>query len=101
MSESVQNGEAVLNPDKDIIASESRKLREQMQNLVEEGALRITINMEKVELVDSSGIGVLVGIQNALKNKGGELKIVNVSQDIYKMFKIMRLDKHITISQST
>jgi len=98
MENSSANSETIT-PVGNIIAQASRNLREQMQNLVAQGTIHITIDMKDVELVDSTGIGVFLGIRNMLKGKEGTLKVKNVSDDIYNMFKIMRLDKHIEIIQ--
>ncbi len=87
----------VLKPEGNIIAAASRELREKMQRLIENGARELVIDMSSVELIDSTGIGVLVGIQNTLKTKEGHLKLAKVNSDICKMLKMMRLDRHIEI----
>jgi len=87
--------ETVIKLEGNIIVKESRKLREKILELAEQGTVHITLDIDDVELVDSTGIGVLVGMQNVLRKKDGMLKVINVSSDIMKMFKIMRLDKHI------
>jgi anti-sigma B factor antagonist len=71
-----------------------------MQQMIDSGVTNLIVDMREVELVDSTGIGVLIGIQNNLKLKNGTLKLINVSDDIQKMFRIMRLDKHIEIVNS-
>jgi anti-sigma B factor antagonist len=101
MSGAVQNQNSeTIRPVGNIIAVAARELRQQMQQLIDSGTCHITVDMGSVELVDSTGIGVLIGIQNNLKPKNGTLKLVNVGDDIQKMFKIMRLDKHINIVNS-
>ena len=57
----------------------------------------IVLDLTKVELVDSTGIGFVIRIQNTLEKKEGQLVLMNVHDDIKKMLQIMRLDKHITI----
>jgi anti-anti-sigma factor len=94
------SGTEIIRPVGNIIAVAARELRQQMQQLIESNVLNITIDMTGVELVDSTGIGVLIGIQNNLKVRSGALKLTNVSEDIQKMFKIMRLDKHIDIASA-
>jgi anti-sigma B factor antagonist len=89
-----------VQPQGNIIAIAARELRQRMQQMIDSGVTNLIVDMREVELVDSTGIGVLIGIQNNLKLKNGTLKLINVSDDIQKMFRIMRLDKHIEIVNS-
>jgi len=65
--------------------------------LMEEGTTELTLDMEEVNVIDSTGIGFIIRLQNSLKEKGGALKLCSVNEDIVKMMKIMRLDNHFTI----
>lgn len=98
MSDSAESN--LIHPKGNIIAAVSRELREKMQQMINDGVKEITIDMADVELIDSTGIGVLIGIQNTLNSKSGKLYLKNVCNDIMKMLRIMRLDRHITIVDS-
>ena len=90
--------EAVVVPEKDIVAAEVQNLRTELIDLINSKADRIIIDLSKVEMIDSSGIGVFISTQNSLKKINGSLKVIGISPDILKMFKIMRLDKHFEVS---
>ena len=94
-----QNEPCVVMPAGNIIAAASRSLREKLQGMVDSGAAEIVLDLSQVELIDSIGIGMLIGIQNALKAKNGRLKITHCSEDIRKMLRLMRLDRHIDIAE--
>jgi len=83
-----------------IIGKESRTLREKLLELTKMGIREITLDFENVDLIDSTGIGVLVGIQNILKNNNGNLSLIKVNAEIGNMLHIMRLDKHIHIESA-
>lgn len=52
-------------------------------------------------MIDSAGLGRILRFQEKIKNRGGELKIINITSDyIRKMFKVIKLDKVITIEDT-
>lgn len=83
--------------DSDIIASMAGEFRDKLLNLVKEGIEDLTLDLTRVEMVDSVGLGVLIAAHNSLRGAGGRLTIKNVSDDIYRLFKIMRLDQHFEV----
>lgn len=99
MSEIKRDSDSVtVVPAVDIVAGEVQSFRAELLALINEKMLKITVDLSAVEMIDSSGIGVFISAQNSLKKLGGALKVVNISDDILKMFKIMRLDKHFEVS---
>ncbi|OGV55578.1 MAG: hypothetical protein A2017_14570 [Lentisphaerae bacterium GWF2_44_16] len=93
-----KGNEATVIPQADVVAAEVQNFRTELLNLVNNGIFQIKVDLEKVEMIDSSGIGVFISAQNSLKKQNGSLKVVNVSADILKMFRIMRLDKHFEVT---
>lgn len=83
----------------DITSSFVEVLHRELDEVINDGVLDITFDMKKVGIVDSTGIGFIIRIQNSLKQKGGALKLSHVNSDIFKMMKIMRLDKHFVIEE--
>ncbi len=88
-----------LNTEVDITSANIDEIRAKILEEMDDALTEIVIDLEKVSLIDSSGISLLVSIQNTLKKKSGQLKLTNVSEDIQRMFKLMRLDQHITITE--
>ena len=87
-----------LNTEVDITSTNIEEIRAKILVEMDDALSEIVLDLEKVSLIDSSGISLLVSIQNTLKKKSGQLKLINVSEDIQRMFKLMRLDQHITIT---
>ena len=46
-------------------------LKNEMDNSIAEGAARVVLNLTNVNMVDSSGIGVIVRCHTTAKEKGG------------------------------
>jgi len=88
---------ATVIPDKDITGASLSELRDDLILLVGDFKV-ITVDFCNVELIDSAGIGLLISTQNALTKLYHSLKIVNVNNDIYAMFKTMHLDNHFDIT---
>lgn len=86
--------------DRDISASMAGEFRDKLLNLVKDGTKDLTLDLNKVEMIDSVGLGVLIAAHNSLRGIGGKLVIKNVSNDIYRLFKTMRLDQHFEVIKS-
>lgn len=66
-------------------------LRDTVQQLLGQGHRKIMLNLRGVTHIDSSGIGETVRALTATRSKGGELKLVNVSQPVNEILKITHL----------
>ncbi len=86
-----------LRPDGNISGVKCQELRRKIERLIEEDKNTILIDMIYVELLDSSGIGMILAAQNELLRKGGKLQISNLSENILLMLQSVHLDKHIEI----
>ncbi len=94
-----KEGIIVVKPGVDIIASQCAALREELLEIINDGEKQIIIDLQDTGIIDSSGIGLLVSTQNSLIDKGGErIELLNLSEDIQKLFTAMRLDQHFKIS---
>ncbi len=69
------------------------KLRETIVTAVDAGHNRLIVDVEKVDFLDSTGLGVLVGSLKRVRSDGGSLDIVCTHERILKIFDITGLDK--------
>src|SRR5437867_349785 len=65
-----------------VFGDEGAALHERVRNLLT-GTPQIVINLSGVDHIDSGGIGVLVGLFVAARNRGGELKLVSPNEHVY------------------
>jgi anti-anti-sigma factor len=64
-----------------------------MLELIDDGGIDLIINMCKVEYIDSSGLGALVGGLKRVSERNGKIVIVSDGPQIRKVFEITGLEK--------
>jgi anti-sigma B factor antagonist len=74
-----------------VFGDEGAALHERVRNLLT-GTAQIVINLGGVDHIDSGGIGVLVGLLVAARNRGGELKLVSPNEHVYGSLRRTCLD---------
>ena len=62
-----------------------------LQDLFRKKQYKIVLNMGKMTYISSAGFGVLMSIIKDVRKNKGDIKIVNVSSDIYKVFDLLEL----------
>jgi anti-sigma B factor antagonist len=73
------------------------KLREKLISLVEEGSYQLIVDMEGVEFLDSTGLGVLVGGLKRVRAHDGWIDLVCTQSRILRIFRITGLNKVFSI----
>jgi len=68
------------------------ELRPVFDRLVEDGLRDITVDLSELRLIDSSGIGALVGLYKRTRANGGAVRFVGVNAQPLVIFKMLRLD---------
>jgi anti-sigma B factor antagonist len=76
------------------------RLREKMVELVNAGHYDLVVDMESVEFLDSTGLGVLVGGLKRVRSHDGSLRIVCTQERLLKIFRITGLTKVFPIHDS-
>lgn len=77
------------------------KLRERLISLVNEGHYRLVIDLDKVDFLDSTGLGVLVGALKRVRTQDGSLRLVCSQERLLKIFRITGLAKVFAIYDTT
>ena len=76
------------------------KLRDKITELVAAGTYHLVVDMEAVEFLDSTGLGVLVGGLKRVRAHEGSLRLVCTQERILKIFRITGLTKVFPIHTS-
>ncbi len=58
---------------------------------VADGKKKIILNLAGVDYIDSSGVGELVGSFTTVRNAGGELKLLNLTQKVHDVLHVTKL----------
>jgi anti-sigma B factor antagonist len=67
-------------------------LREKLHALLADGHYRLVVDLDDVGFLDSTALGVLVGVLKRARTDGGEVRIVCTQPRVRKVFEITRLD---------
>ena len=73
------------------------KLRDKITELVGHGSYHLVVDMQQVEFLDSTGLGVLVGGLKRVRSHNGDLSLVCTQHRILKVFEITGLTKVFSI----
>lgn len=87
----------IVKPDTDIVAPMTEQLKTELEMIVGTGAAHLVVDLGNVEMIDSVGLGVLIAIHNKLTQNGGRLTVSNLTDDIYALFRTMRLNQHFEV----
>jgi anti-sigma B factor antagonist len=74
-----------------VLGSETETLRSAVRELVGKGKQKIILNLAGVDYIDSSGVGELVASFTAVRNSGGELKLLNLTQKVQDVLNVTKL----------
>ena len=100
-----RNGHTVLAVTGEVDVYTAPRLRERLVELVTEGKRKIVVNLEGVDFLDSTGLGVLVGGLKRLRSNDGDMSLVSTQPRILKVFEITGLTKvfaiHDTVDAAT
>ena len=68
-------------------------LRETVRALLDGGQLRILLHLERLSYLDSAGLGELVRTHVAVRNRGGQLTLINPSPSVRNLLRLTRMDQ--------
>ena len=88
----------VLSLSGEVDVSNVQRVREAAGELLERGAKNLVFDLAKVEYMDSSGLGVLVGLLKKVKELGGTLAIAAAQEQVERLFVITGLKQIIPLS---
>jgi len=74
-------------------------LRGLLKSLLKEKKLFVTLDLKKVSFLSSYAIGIFITLNYDFKKLGGEIKFINPTSHVKKIFDCINLDKVINISK--
>lgn len=69
----------------------STLLHKAIRCLLDEGKTKILLNLASVTHIDSIGLGELISSQISLSNKGGEIKLIHLTDSVRDLMTITKL----------
>ena len=74
-----------------VLGEEIGDLRDAVRQLLADDKKKIILNLAEVDYIDSSGVGELVGCFTTVRNAGGELKLLKLSQKVKDVLYVTKL----------
>jgi anti-anti-sigma factor len=85
-------GVAVVDLDGRLILGDGEQaFRQHVDELVQQGWLKILLNFNDVSYIDSAGVGAVVWKYVTLQRRGGALKLVNLKMRTHRVLSITKL----------
>ena len=67
------------------------RLKDKVHSVTHEGRRHVLLNLAGVSYVDSSGLGEIVACYTTVVNKGGQIKLVNLTTRVHDLLAITKL----------
>ena len=94
-----ENGDTVVELIGRIDSEGSLTFQQILDEIDRSGAKALTINMDALQFINSAGIGKLLFFYKRFNNRGGNLSIKGIHDDIFSLFKAIKLDKLIPLEK--
>ncbi len=76
------------------------QVKEEILALIEAGVRRLVVDLSDTEYLDSTALGALVGALKRLREREGDLRLVNPRPRIQKLLEVTRLSKVFEVRSS-
>ncbi len=73
------------------LGDDTQVIRNNISDILKDGGKKIVLNLADVPYIDSSGIGELVSAYTTVTNRGGQLRLLNLTKKVYESLSIMKL----------
>ena len=83
-----------------LIVGNRQELKEAVLKELEDDARKFLVDFSDTAYIDSSGLGVLVSLSKKIREKGGELRLSNLNEDVRTLFELTKLDTLFRIAES-
>jgi len=87
----------VIDVPKRLTIDTSDELKKQLKNLVDDGVVRLVINLEETDYMDSSGLGAIVSKIAVTRSNNGDIKLAAVQKYIDYLLNLTHLNKVLQI----
>jgi len=91
-SEKTPDGVAIIEIAGELDLYTAPRLKESLLGALDDGALKVLVDMSGVHFIDSSALGVLIGGVTRLKPKGGMMVLVSIDENVNWIFQITGLN---------
>ena len=94
------DGYTILSPQGEIDFATGPQLKEALTELLVAGEVNLVVDLLRVDFIESTGLGALIGGRRRAHALRGSLVLVCTADQMLKVFRITGLDKVFTIHDS-
>ncbi len=95
-----RNGHTVLSPQGEIDFATGPQLKDALTDTLVAGEVHVVVDLLKVEFIESTGLGALIGGRRRAQALNGSLSLVIADDQLLKIFRVTGLDRVFTIHDS-
>ena len=66
-------------------------LRQRIHELIEQGRVKIVVDLAAVAHIDSAGVGMIVAKQKTVRDHGGDLKLLHLTTRSQRLLALMKI----------
>jgi len=88
-----QTDQVFVTLSKEVYVEQASSIREALLPYLEKGHKNFTLDVSGLSYIDSSGLGVLIGIQKRAITNGGKVIIKGLKGQVKELFELTRLTK--------
>ncbi len=88
-----QGEETLVSIEGTLDALTAPELRPTLDAIVAEGKKSVTLDLQNLRLIDSSGVGALVSLLKRVRAYGGEVRISGLRDQPLAIFKLLQLNR--------
>ena len=78
-------------------AKSAGELKPEVVSIGDAGAKKVIVDLDKLQLIDSSGVGVLISLFKRIRSAGGQVCFAGVKAQPKEVFRLLRLDRSLDI----
>ena len=92
-----EDNKLILKPEQDLTGDIIEKFREELSKNLEDESVELIFDLSSVQLIDSTGLTLLVASQKTLEEKNKLLTLINVNKEIFDLLRLTHLDRFFNI----